>query len=266
MAKSALPWLKRLCALYQKHEPSVYGCTAEPHSSGVLITLELDRGSVYLLALPRARSGAYASTASMDIAIHSPPGAGRVPGNGELVARQFIALLQRADKGDVHIKSHGVNSTPSTVGIVNASEEEARVSRQEMAQDLHYAAFLAHMIREADEGALDVDDSGPAHDGHVFLFKALPTGFSRRAFRDQFGFEANDLAAQAFETLLALRAITIDDDAVLPTISEAHDVAMFQTFFLSPEQRAAADRLWSGQYDEEVDYPRLLSEALASDS
>ena len=112
MAKSALPWLQRLCALYEKHEPSVYGCTAEVHSSGVLVSLELDRGSVHLLAQPKARSGAYASTASMDIAIHHPEGAGPMPGNGELVARQFIALLQRADKGDIRIQSHGVNTAP----------------------------------------------------------------------------------------------------------------------------------------------------------
>ena len=248
MAKSALPWLQRLCALYEKHEPSVYGCTAEVHSSGVLISLELDRGSVHLLAQPKARSGAYASTASMDIAIHSPPGADRMPGNGELVARQFIALLQRADKGDVHIKSHGVNTAPVNDEPVHASEEET---------DLHRAAFLALQIHLTEEISLSQADDDP----HRFLYVAFPSGFSRQGFRERFGIGANDVAPQAFEILLALGAMTIVGDNVTPTATEPYELAAHQTFLLSQQDR----NRWMTEYDASTNYASLLADALRSE-
>lgn len=266
MAKPALPWLQRLCALYEKHEPSVYSCRAEPHSSGVLISLELDRGSVYLLAQPKERSGAYASTASMDVAIHNPPGAGRMPGNGELIIRQFIALLQRADKGDVHIKSQGMNVTPASQEIVRANEQEARQVREDMADDLHYAAFLALRILNAEGSPLHPADAATEEEAHRFLFDTLETGFSRYTFRKRFGIEANELAPTAFDILLSLGAITIDGDAVKPTINSAEELETFRVFFLSPTQRAAGDALWAGEYDSSTDYPRLLAAAVASDS
>jgi len=265
MAKPALPWLQRLCALYEKHEPSVYGCTAEPHSSGVLISLELDRGSVHLLAQPKQRSGAYASTASMDVAIHNPPGAGPMPGNGELIVRQFIALLQRADKGDVHIKSQGMNSAPGTHEIVHANDQEAHQSRQEMADELHRASFLALKLCETQVDLLGDDAEADTEQAHAFLFKALPGGFSRQAFRERFGKEPNDIAPTAFDVLLALNAISIDGDDVRPSAASAQDLATFQTFFLSPKQRGAAEALWLSEYDPAIDYPEMLKTALTSD-
>jgi|GEM_PF-3108934 len=265
MAKPALPWLQRLCALYEKHEPSVYVCSAQAHSSGVLISLELDRGSVYLLAQPKERSGAYATTASMDVAIHNPPGAGPMPGNGELVVRQFIALLQRADKGDIHIKSQGMNSVATAGDIVHATEEEAQEYRKQMAGDLHKAAFLALKIHQVDGTPLRAEDSTDEERGHTFLYDALGTGFSRQAFKAEFGVEPNELAPQAFDALLALSAITIDGDHVRPTMDGAHELAVMRTFFLSPKQRDAADALWLSEYDADADYSRLVLASVTSE-
>ena len=265
MAKSALPWLQRLCALYEKHEPSVYGCTAEVHSSGVLVSLELDRGSVHLLAQPKARSGAYASTASMDIAIHHPAGAGPMPGNGELVARQFIALLQRADKGDIRIQSHGVNTAPVSDEPVHANAEEAEEARQDYAAELHRASFLALQIHQAKEHPAGLASPENTEDPHHFLYAALKTGFSRRDFQGRFGMGANDVAPQAFEILLALGVMTIDGDQVAHKASTAHELATYQTFFLSQEDQARLQTGLTEEYDADADYAQLLAEALGSE-
>ena len=265
MAKSALPWLQRLCALYEKHEPSVYGCTAEVHSSGVLVSLELDRGSVHLLAQPKARSGAYASTASMDIAIHHPPGAGPMPGNGELVARQFIALLQRADKGDIRIQSHGVNTTPISDEPVHASAEEAEEARQDYADELHQAAFLALRLHQTQDHPVSPASPDHTDDPHHFLYSAYRTGFSRQAFQERFGAGPNDVAPQAFEILLALGAMTIDGDRVVPTVTTARELATLQTFFLSEDDRTRLQARFMGEYDAHTDYARQLAEALGSE-
>ena len=259
MAKSALPWLQRLCALYEKHEPSVYGCTAEVHSSGVLVSLELDRGSVHLLAQPKARSGAYASTASMDIAIHHPAGAGPMPGNGELVARQFIALLQRADKGDIRIQSHGVNTAPVSDDLSITQKRPKRLAKT--TPELHRAPFSrsthqATGIRRAE----------------LRPRKILTTSSMPRSKPGSVGgtFRAGSVWApttspQAFEILLALGVMTIDGDQVAHKASTAHELATYQTFFLSQEDQAQLQSGLTEEYDADADYARLLAEALGSE-
>ncbi|MEC8194432.1 MAG: hypothetical protein VX944_17360 [Myxococcota bacterium] len=98
MAKPALPWLTKLCRLYEKHDSSVYGSTVAAHPAGLLISFELDRGWVHLLAHRKGVSSSYAETASFALSIYD---AETMPGNGELVLRQFIHVLDRADNGDV---------------------------------------------------------------------------------------------------------------------------------------------------------------------
>ena len=98
MSKSALPWLTKLCTLYEQHDRSVYGSTVASHPAGLLISFELDRGWVHLLAHRKGVSSSYAETASFALSIHNSDS---MPGNGELVLRQFIHVLNRADKGDV---------------------------------------------------------------------------------------------------------------------------------------------------------------------
>jgi hypothetical protein len=101
MAKTALPWLTKLCRLYEKHDRSVYETKVAKHPSGILLSFELDRGWVHLLAHRKGVSASYAETASMALSIHDPDDGSRTPGNGELVLRQFIHVLDRADNGDI---------------------------------------------------------------------------------------------------------------------------------------------------------------------
>ena len=103
MPKPAIPWFKRFCELYARHDRSVYRWSVNPHPAGVLITLTLDRGNVYLLAHSKNSSASYATTQSLALSIHQPPDSPNMPGNGELVIRQFISILDRADKGDIHL-------------------------------------------------------------------------------------------------------------------------------------------------------------------
>ena len=98
MAKPALPWLTKLCKLYEKHDRSVYETTVTPHADGILIGFELDRGYAKLLVHRKGSSARYAETASFCVSIFN---AQSLPGNGELVIRQFINVLNRADKGDI---------------------------------------------------------------------------------------------------------------------------------------------------------------------
>ena len=125
MAKPALPWLKKLCALYEKHDSSIYACTADAHVSGVLISLELDRGFMYLLVHPKGLTNSYAETESMSISIHQPEGSGQIPGNGELVARQFINVLSRADKGDIRITGNCTKGSKPESNVRRVSSVDA---------------------------------------------------------------------------------------------------------------------------------------------
>jgi hypothetical protein len=259
MAKPALPWLKRLCALYENHEPSVYRCTAEPHVSGVLISIELDRGSVFLLAQPKRRSGAYASSASMDIAIHKPPGAGPMPGNGELVVRQFLTLLQRADKGDVTIS--GKDATDSSKGpvIPRIDAASAAAARKSLADEIHWASFLAYMCEKAGVSyPPNTDEHNPAEAPFCFLSEHLTTGFSRPDFVERFGVDASKIALEAFEKLLALGLISIDHQQVTAHINSREDGRIYRTFFFSAGQQDQAKAAWGSAYDPSTDYKHAL--------
>jgi len=153
MAKDALQWLQRLCTLYTKHDHSVYACTAEAHTSGILVRLELDRGNLYLLVQPPQQAGSYASTASMDISIHHPPEAGPLPGNGELVARQFIAVLKRADKGDLLVPTGGgspvemrpaPDAQPLPLPETRVEEAQAAQAKATHSEEIHWASFVGY--------------------------------------------------------------------------------------------------------------------------
>jgi len=98
MAKPALQWLTKLCKLYEKHDRSVYETSVAQHAEGVLLSFELDRGYAKLLVHRKGASARYAETASFCVSIFN---AESLPGNGELVIRQFIDVLNRADKGDI---------------------------------------------------------------------------------------------------------------------------------------------------------------------
>lgn len=98
MAKPALPWLKKLCELYAKHDRSIYDYSIAVHAGGIMLGFELDRGWARLLVHRKGVSSCYAESASFALSIHEPDS---MPGNGELVLRQFIQVLNRADHGDI---------------------------------------------------------------------------------------------------------------------------------------------------------------------
>ena len=100
MTKPALPWLTKLCSLYAKHDRTIYDTNVAAHRAGILLSFELDRGWVHLLVHRKGVSSSYAESASFALSIHEPDS---MPGNGELVIRQFINVLLRADQGDVRL-------------------------------------------------------------------------------------------------------------------------------------------------------------------
>ena len=151
---------------------------------------------------------------------------GPMPGNGELVARQFIALLQRADKGDIRIQSHGVNTAPVSDEPVHANAEEAEEARQDYAAELHRASFLALHSARRHRASGEPSSSSNTEDPHHFLYAALKTrvqsaGLSRAGSV----WAPTTSPPQAFEILLALGVMTIDGDQVAHKASTAHELA-----------------------------------------
>ena len=142
MPKPALPWLKRFCALYAKHDRSVYAWEVEPHISGILVSLTLDRGTVHLLIHKKGQSASYAETESMALSIHRPEGADPMPGNGELVVRQFLQVLRRADKGDIELPEGGTAQNADSMPLLDP-DQVAEVHEQ-LSDEIHWAQFLAY--------------------------------------------------------------------------------------------------------------------------
>ena len=142
MSKPAIPWLKKFCALYAKHDRSVYKWSVDPHPSGILISLTLDRGNVYLLVHARNNSSSYATTRSLALSIHKPADSPAMPGNGELVIRQFINILDRADKGDIQL--HSVQGPGTPKKRFDMDPKALAAAHKELADELHWGEFLAY--------------------------------------------------------------------------------------------------------------------------
>ena len=264
MAKPALPWLKKLCALYQRHESSVYECTAEAHVSGVLIGLELDRGTMYLLAHPKGLSKAYAETASMSISIHHPPGETSVPGNGELIARQFINILSRADKGDIHITGSSSTSSDTEPQIPRVESHHAQAARLAAEEEIKWAAYLGYKTFLARDTPPLVDPQDPIEARHQYLVDNFQHGYSRAAFRTQFGIDPAKVVRSAFEKLLSMGLVSIDGDVVSTHATSTVDIMIFRTFFFSSQWHAQAKQSWGPEFDPSTDYREELRQLLGS--
>lgn len=253
MAKPALPWLKKLCALYLRHESSVYGCSAEPHVSGVLIRLELDRGTMYLLAHPKARSSSYAETASMSISIHQPEGAGPIPGNGELVARQFINILQRADKGNIFITGNCTRGHQPETQISQVSPSEAKAAREAAKGEIQWAAFLGFQNLMAKTPLMAPEDD-EVESRHRYLVDHFETGFDRSEFKSRFGVDAAEVVREPFEKLISMGLVSMDGNTVHTHATAPEDTHVFRVFLYSDKQHSRAKDTWGHEYDPGVDY------------
>jgi hypothetical protein len=120
----------------------VYAWEVEPHVSGILVSMTLDRGPVHLLIHKKGQSASYAETSSMALSIHSPDGADPMPGNGELVVRQFLQVLNRADKGDIVLPEGGTGQNLDSMPLLDPVQV-AKVHEQ-LSEEIHWAQFLAY--------------------------------------------------------------------------------------------------------------------------
>ena len=104
MAQGALQWLNRLCALYTKHAPAVQSCHAEVHSSGAVVSLTVAGGTVQLLLKPKGEGKSYAQTAPLAVSLQPRPEDSTLDAReAEQIARGFIEVLVRADKGNIDV-------------------------------------------------------------------------------------------------------------------------------------------------------------------
>ncbi len=259
MAKPALPWLKKLCALYQRHESSVYGCKAEAHVSGVLVSIELDRGEMYLLLHPKGLSNSYAETASMSISIHQPEGTKQIPGNGELAARQFINVLDRADKGDIQITGNCTKSGQPETKIERVVGQQALAARNSAKSDIQWAAFLAYKSLSS-ERRIQVDLNDPKEAQHQYLMENFRTGFNRLEFKQRFGVDAAKVVRGPFEKLIAMGLVSMDGNNVRTHLADAAEENTFRPFLYSASYAAKAKEVWGEEYDPSVDYQAKIKQ------
>jgi len=137
----AASWLKKFCKIYVRHDRSIYDWRVSPHVSGVLLEIDVERGTIPVLVQPLDRGNSYAQTASLALSIHTQEGQ-QLPGNAETVLQGLINVLQRADKGNLHIPVGGIGPgsaalpeplDPAKIAAAHAAHKDA----------IHWGQFLA---------------------------------------------------------------------------------------------------------------------------
>jgi len=257
MAKPALPWLKRLCTLYQRHEPTVYVCSAAAHVSGVLISLEVDRGIVYLLAQPKHELAAYGSTASMSVSMHRPEGADEAPGSGEFVTRQFMDVLRRADKADIRFTSSCLAAAAPDTVVERATSPTISKTKVSQSAQLNWAAFIAQKVLNAPDDCL-----ATLAPPHAFLVKHFETGFTCSEFEAKFGIQPYQAAPAGFDLLVDLGVVSLEDDRVTIHLDSSHDFHLYRSFLFSPAWLDKAKSDWESEYKATVDQSEKLKDLL----
>jgi coproporphyrinogen III oxidase-like Fe-S oxidoreductase len=121
----AARWLNKFCRLYAKHDSSIYDWRLSPHISGLLLELDVDRGTIPLLIQRPGMGSCYAQTASMALSFHTPEGQ-RLPGNAEVV----VLILPAITAG----------RSPT---IEAPSPERIRAAQISHADAIHWGQFIA---------------------------------------------------------------------------------------------------------------------------
>ena len=145
MAQSALKWLNRLCALYIKHAPVVRTCRAEAHSSGAVVSLTVDIGTVQLLLKPRGEGKSYAETASFAVSLQPrPDDCALDPREAEQLARGFIEVLVRADKGGIDVTPDLPPENSGQGEVAQRDPAAVAEARAALADEIHWASFIGY--------------------------------------------------------------------------------------------------------------------------
>ena len=145
MAQGALQWLNRLCALYTKHAPAVQSCHAEVHSSGAVVSLIVAGGTVQLLLKPKGEGKSYAETASLAVSLQPRPEDSTLdPREAEQIARGFIEVLMRADKGNIDVAPALPPENHGQAERVLIDPEAVAAARAELADEIHWASFVGY--------------------------------------------------------------------------------------------------------------------------
>jgi len=208
---------------------------------------------MYLLAHPKDLSSSYAETASMSISIHQPEGAGKLPGNGELVARQFIDILQRADKGDILITGNCTRGHQSETQINQVSPSEAKAAREAARSEIQWAAFLGFQALTHEKPLLEPDQDA-VEARHRYLVNHFETGFDRSEFKSRFGVDAAKVVREPFEKLISMGLVSMDGNTVHTHPSTPEDTHVFRVFLYSSRHLSKAKEIWGPEYDPNVDY------------
>jgi len=145
MAQAPLPWLTRLCALYPKHAEGIQACAVEAHSSGAIVSLTGTNGTVQLLLKQRGEGKSYAETASLAISLQPRSEESALsPREAEALARGFIEVLLRIDKGNLEV----LPPRPAEfegAGETSAFDPEAvAAAREALAEEIHWASFIGY--------------------------------------------------------------------------------------------------------------------------
>jgi coproporphyrinogen III oxidase-like Fe-S oxidoreductase len=137
----AARWLERFGKLYAKHDRSIYGWRVVPHTSGIMLEIDVERGTIPVLVQPHGRGSSYAKTASLALSIHTADGQ-HLPGNAETVLQGMINVLRRADKGNLHVAGGGQG--PGSA-FVQPTRDLAQIAEAHAAhaEALHWAQYLA---------------------------------------------------------------------------------------------------------------------------
>ena len=145
MAQGALQWLNRLCALYTKHAPAVQSCHAEVHSSGAVVSLTVAGGTVQLLLKPKGEGKSYAETASLAVSLQPRSEDSTLdPREAEQIARGFIEVLVRADKGNIDGAPALPPENHGQAERVLVDPEAVAAARAELADEIHWASFVGY--------------------------------------------------------------------------------------------------------------------------
>ncbi len=145
MAQPALPWLTRLCALYPKHAPGIQTCTVEPHSNGAMVSMTVHHGTVQLLLRPKGEGNCYIETASLAVSLQPvPEGSALHPADAEGIARPFIEVLRRADKGQIVLTPARSKSSGGPAAELAFDPEAVAAAREALAAEIHWASFIGY--------------------------------------------------------------------------------------------------------------------------
>ena len=136
--------IEKLCRQLQEGDEGVETWQADAADGGITLSVVVEGQPLLIHVAPRGAGAAYAKTRSLSLSIRKD--SELLDARVERFMDMFVGLVDRIDRGDLHVPTTEPTGKPVDKLYVASPEDEAKIQEtpEELADKVHWASFVAY--------------------------------------------------------------------------------------------------------------------------